>query len=116
MATLGDPLMDLGGALAYWIEERDDFASKWMRRQPSNVPGMLTRNEIVDYYCEKMNFDRGLWPFYQIFGLFRLAVIIQQIYYRYYHGQTDNPVFKNFWFFVHLLSRRCHKILKKGSI
>ena len=55
--------MDLGGALAYWIEERDDFASKWMRRQPSNIPGMLTRNEIVDYYSEKMNFDRGLWPF-----------------------------------------------------
>ncbi len=116
MATLGDPLMDLGGALAYWVEEKDDFAFRWLRRQPSNIPGMLTRNEIVDYYCEKMNFDRGLWPFYQIFGLFRLAVIIQQIYYRYYKGQTDNPIFKNFWFFVHLLSFRCHKILKKGPI
>ena len=116
MATLGDPLMDLGGALAYWVQEGDDLSMKMMRRQPTHLEGMLKRDEIVEYYCEKMNFDSKKWPFYQMFGFFRLAVIIQQIYYRYHKGQTDNPIFKNFWLYVHLLSFRCHKILKKGAL
>jgi len=114
MATLGDPLMDLGGALAYWVEAGDDALMRSIRRQPSHLPGMLTRQEIVDYYCDKMGLDAKLWPFYEVFGLFRLAVIVQQIYYRYHHKQTDNPAFKNFWFFVHYLNWRCNRIIKNA--
>src|SRR3954452_23403604 len=54
MATLGDPLMDLSGALAYWIQADDDEAFRSARRQPSPLPGMLTRAEIVDYYTSRM--------------------------------------------------------------
>lgn len=115
MATLGDPLMDLGGALAYWVQADDDFFMRSIRRQPSHLPGMLTRQEIVEYYCQKMGLDASLWPFYEVFGLFRLAVIAQQIYYRYYHKQTDNPAFKNFWLFVHYLHWRCNRIIKKSQ-
>lgn len=115
MCTLGDPLMDLGGALAYWTEATDGKMMLGIRRQPSHLPGMLKRHEIVDYYCDKMGFDKQHWPFYETFGLFRLAVIAQQIYYRYHHKQTDNPAFKNFWFFVHVLHRRCKKIIKNSG-
>jgi len=116
MATLGDPLMDLGGALAYWVQADDDFLMRSIRRQPSHLPGMLTRNEIVEYYCDKMNLDKSMWPFYEVFGLFRLAVIVQQIYYRYHHKQTDNPAFKNFWLFVHYINWRCKKIIKASDL
>lgn len=115
MATLGDPLMDLGGALAYWVEANDDKFMLAIRRQPTHLPGMLTRQEVVNYYCEKMGFDPANWPFYEVFGLFRLAVIAQQIYYRYHHKQTDNPAFKHFWIFVHYLNYRCKKIIKQSK-
>ena len=116
MATLGDPLMDLGGALAYWIQADDDFVMRSVRRQPSHLPGMLTRNEIVEHYCQRMNLDKAMWPFYEVFGLFRLAVIAQQIYYRYHHKQTDNPAFKNFWIMVNYLNWRCNRIIKRSQL
>ncbi len=53
MATLGDPLMDLGSSLAYWIEAGDDIVARATRRQPTHLPGMLTRSEVVDYYCDR---------------------------------------------------------------
>ena len=112
MATIGDPLMDLGNSLAYWVQADDDFLMRKMRRQPTHLPGMLTRRQAVEYYCGKMGFDAGNFTFYEVYGLFRLAVIAQQIYYRYYHKQTTNPVFKNFWLMVNYLVWRCGKLIK----
>src|SRR3546814_8944143 len=82
MATLGDPLMELGTTLAYWAQADDDRFTLSTRRQPTHLPGMLTRREIVDYYCGKMNLTPNNWAFYEVYGLFRLAAIIQQIYFR----------------------------------
>ncbi|MGH3861226.1 phosphotransferase family protein [Actinokineospora sp.] len=113
MSTLGDPLMDLGGAVAYWIQGDDDDVFKVARRQPSHLPGMLTRAEIVDYYCDRMGFKPANWSWYEAFGLFRLAVIMQQIYYRYHHGQTHNPAFKDFWMFSGYLEWRCREVIGK---
>ena len=48
MATVGDPLMDLGGTLAYWVQADDDEFFQLFRRQPTTVPGMLTREEVVE--------------------------------------------------------------------
>jgi aminoglycoside phosphotransferase (APT) family kinase protein len=81
------------------------------RRQPSHLPGMLTRREIVERYCAAVDLSVENWPFYEVFGLFRLAVIAQQIYYRYHHKQTRNPAFRNLWLAVHYLNRRCHRIM-----
>ncbi|MEM8305729.1 phosphotransferase, partial [Morganella morganii] len=52
LATLGDPLMDLGNTLAYWVEAGDPAPVQLTRRQPSHLPGMLTRREFADYYAE----------------------------------------------------------------
>lgn len=111
MATLGDPLMDLGSALAYWVEDTDNQIFKATRRQPTNAKGMLTRKEVVEYYLDKTGLETKNWTFYEVFGLFRLAVIAQQIYYRYYHKQTDNPAFKDFWIVIHAIHIRALKLI-----
>lgn len=115
MATVGDPMMDLGNTLAYWVQADDDFMAKSTRRQPTNAEGMLTRKEVIAYYCGKMGFEPKQFAFYEVYGLFRLAVIAQQIYYRYYHKQTNNKEFKNWWILVHYLNWRCRKAIKQAS-
>ncbi|WP_431825172.1 phosphotransferase family protein [Burkholderia sp. F1] len=115
LATLGDPLMDLGAMLAYWIQADDNFLMRAARRQPTHLPGMLTRREVVDYYFRKTGLKVDNWVFYEVFGLFRLAVIIQQIYYRYHHKQTNNPAFRHFWLMVHALHRRCRQLIRQGN-
>jgi aminoglycoside phosphotransferase (APT) family kinase protein len=112
LATIGDPLMDLGSALAYWVQADDDWAFRRFRLQPSDAPGMPSRDEIVQYYAERSGLKPENWAFYEVFGLFRLAVIAQQIYYRYHHKQTRNPRFKNLWLPVNLLERRCRRMMR----
>ena len=115
MATVGDPLMDFGSVVAYWVEAGDARLYQRFRMQPSNLPGMLTRKELVDYYCGRMGFELTdeEWAFYEVFGLFRLAVILQQIYYRYHHKQTTNPRFKNYWLGSHVLHRRARTLMRQ---
>ncbi|MAS05766.1 MAG: phosphotransferase family protein [Xanthomonadales bacterium] len=114
MATLGDPLMDLGNAMAYWVQADDDRVFRAFRRQPTHLPGMFTRREVVEYYCRKMGYKPENWAFYEVYGLFRLAVIVQQIYYRYYHRQTRNPAFKRFWLVANYLLWRCGRVIRKA--
>ncbi|TCM66422.1 aminoglycoside phosphotransferase (APT) family kinase protein [Acinetobacter calcoaceticus] len=116
MATLGDPLMDLGAALAYWVEDQDSQIFKSTRRQPTHLKGMLTRQQVVDYYLQKTGLRPENWVFYEVFGLFRLAVIAQQIYYRYYHKQTPNPAFKDFWVVIHAIHIRCLKLIGQQKL
>ncbi|MGW1202587.1 phosphotransferase family protein [Streptomyces cyaneofuscatus] len=115
LATLGDPLMDLGSALAYWVQADDSRMARAMRRQPSHLPGMLTRAELVERYCDRMGLPAGNWPFYEVFGLFRLAAIAQQIYYRYHHKQTRNPAFRNLWIAVNYLDHRCRSAIRRAD-
>ena len=117
MATLGDPLMDLGNALAYWIHDDDNALLKATRRQPTHIPGMLRREEVVEYYLDRsgIRMNRADWTFYEVYGLFRLAVIVQQIYYRYHHGQTRNPAFKNFWILANYLDWRCKALIRQAK-
>ncbi|MCW2822894.1 MAG: phosphotransferase family protein [Marmoricola sp.] len=114
MATVGDPLMDLGGTLAYWVRDDDDEFFRMFRRQPTNLPGMLSREEVVDYYCERMGYSLTpeQWRFYEVYGLFRLGVIAQQIYYRYFHGQTSNEAYAIFGPAARHLEERCNRIIE----
>ncbi len=112
MATLGDPLMELGNTLSYWVQADDDPLTQMLRRQPTHLPGMMTREEVFRYYCKKMGFDRAPSTYYRIYGLFRLAVILQQIYYRYHHGQTKDQRFANFHMMVSHLEKLCMQILE----
>jgi aminoglycoside phosphotransferase (APT) family kinase protein len=113
MATVGDPLMDLGGTLAYWVEPGDDEFFQMFRRQPTTTPGMWTRERVVAHYCDRMGFEMtpDRWRFYEVFGLFRLAVIAQQIWYRYVHRQTTNETYAVFGPAVGYLETRCRSLI-----
>ena len=117
MATVGDPLMDLGGALAYWIQADDDAFFRDFRRQPTTVPGMWTRQQVVDWYCTRRDITMTpeRWRFYEAFGVFRLAVIIQQIWYRFAHGQTHNPAYAGFGDAVRYLEQRTRHVVATGE-
>ncbi len=116
LTTLGDPLMDLGNTLAYWIEADDPAPVQLMRRQPSNAPGMLTRQAFVDYYAERAGIEIKCFDFYYIYGLFRLAGIVQQIYYRYYHGQTADKRFASFVQMNALLEKMALGVVARSSL
>ncbi|MCP4163791.1 MAG: phosphotransferase family protein [Deltaproteobacteria bacterium] len=113
MATIGDPLMDLGASLAYWVNHDDNDEMKLIATLPTTSPGMLNRAEIVKLYEELSGTKIKNFEFYYCFGLFRLAVIAQQIYYRYYHGQTKDKRFANIAFFVHILERTASEVMLK---
>jgi aminoglycoside phosphotransferase (APT) family kinase protein len=93
MATIGDPLMDLGCSLAYWIEASDGPELLATRMLPTHLPGSLTRAELLERYTSQSGRPLPAFVFYRVFGLFRLAVIVQQIYFRYFHRQTRDPRF-----------------------
>jgi aminoglycoside phosphotransferase (APT) family kinase protein len=116
MATLGDPMMDLGGSMAYWVQAGDDPEFHSLRRQPSHVPGMLTRREVVAYYGERSGWSVDNFDFYEVFGLFRLMVIIQQIYRRFVLGQTTNPRFADFGQAAAYLGQRCRALIMHSTL
>jgi aminoglycoside phosphotransferase (APT) family kinase protein len=111
LATVGDPLMDLGSALAYWIDKDDEPMFASLRRQPSDLDGMPTRKEFIEKYLELSRRKCGDFTFYEVFGLFRLSVIIQQIWARYKAGQTTNPAFKGFGMGVNILINRAQGLI-----
>ena len=115
LATVGDPLMDLGSSLAYWIEAKDPKCLQLMRPQPTNLEGMMTRDELVQYYLKEMGFGKVNMKYYYVFGIFRLAVIAQQIYYRFYHKQTTNKKFVFFGVAVQMLERYCQRLIDSQS-
>ena len=114
MATVGDPLMDLACALAYWAQSDDPPGLLAMRKQPTHLPGMPTRDDVFEYYCVRTGYSTSSWPFYNVFGVFRLAVILQQIYYRYHLGQTTNPDFAGFGATVDYLHGRCEELISRA--
>ncbi len=112
LATIGDPWLELGSMLAYWVQADDDPFMKLTQRQPTTLPGMLTRAEVVAYYEQRTGGRIVDWTFYEVFGLFRLATIAQQIYFRFHHGQTNNPAFKNFWILGNVFALRAWRLVR----
>lgn len=113
VATVGDPWMDLGSSLAYWVQADDDPIFRLFRRQPTSAPGVLTRAEAVERYAAVTGFDIDpeRWRFYEVFGLFRLAVIAQQMYYRYHTGESTNRAFRGFANAAIYLEWRCRHLI-----
>jgi aminoglycoside phosphotransferase (APT) family kinase protein len=93
MSTIGDALSDLGTTLAYWVDVADPNELQNLRRGPTNYPGSLTRAEVVHRYAQASGRDVENMTFYLVFARFKLAVIVQQIYYRYRLGLTKDPRF-----------------------
>lgn len=116
MSTLGDPLMDLGSTLAYWIEAGDPAALKAAAMGPTSRPGCLTRQEIVDRYVAKSGRTANDIVFYYVFGLYKLAVIVQQIYARYKRGSTTDIRFAAMNAVVAAMSQQADSAIHRGSI
>ncbi len=116
MATVGDPLMDLGCSLGYWVQPGDPDEMQLMRMMPTDAPGALTREEMVKRYEMLSGRSIDSYGFYYCFGVFRLAVIAQQIYYRFFHGQTRDKRFKKFIFGVHVLINTATGVTKGAGV
>jgi aminoglycoside phosphotransferase (APT) family kinase protein len=93
MATLGDPLMDLGTALAYWVDASDSELMKTQAFGRTMLPGSLSRKELATRYADRSGVELTDTLFYYCFGMFKLAVIVQQIYARYVRGHTADRRF-----------------------
>jgi aminoglycoside phosphotransferase (APT) family kinase protein len=106
MSTLGNPLMDLGTTLCYWVEAGDSEAMRSLAVGPTHLQGSLTREEVADRYAQKSGRDVGHMDFYYCFGLFKTAVVVQQIYYRYKRGNTRDERFARLIESVRTLSRQ----------
>ncbi len=91
MATVGDPLMDLGTTLGYWVQPGDP--PELQQIGLTAFPGSLTRSEVVARYGAASGRDMTNIAYYYVFGLYKIAVIAQQIYYRFRQGHTQDPRF-----------------------
>lgn len=96
MCTRGDPFADVGTLLSAWIEEGEATAGGAWVAMPSMTPGFLTRREAVERYGARRGVDVGSMPYYYVFGIFKIGVVLQQIYYRYHVGQTQDARFQPF--------------------
>lgn len=115
MTTVGDPLADLGAAMSYWMESGDPEALKnGFGKAPVTVTeGFYTRQEFIGRYAEKSGRDVSNIDFYVIFANFKLAVICQQIYYRFKKGQTADPRFAHLGPFIEILIQHALKMARK---
>lgn len=115
MTTVGDPRMDIGTTLSYWAEAGDgDFEKNF---NLSWLPGVLTRNEYVELYKSfNPSIDLSNILYFYIFGLFKNAVIIQQIYSRYKKGLTQDPRFANLGFGVQCLIKKASESIDNGKM
>jgi aminoglycoside phosphotransferase (APT) family kinase protein len=116
MCTIGDPLADLGTALAYWIDSADPEELQENRSGPTNHPGSLTRAEVAGYYAQKTGRDISQMPFYLTLARFKLAVIVQQIYYRFHRGLTRDERFASMPGRISTLLRAAWQTAQTGAI
>lgn len=116
MATIGDPLMDVGTAISYWVEDGDGDEIKMMRYAPTNEPGSITRREFIARYEEASGRQIKEPLFYFVFGCMKNAVIIQQIYYRYKKGLTKDERFSMFIAGVHIACNHAAGRLDVGGV
>lgn len=115
MCTLGDPLSDLGALLCYWTEPDDPDYFQALARMPAGDPGFMTRAELVARYAAKSSRPVHDIHFYHALGLFRLAVIIAQIYIRYHRGQTQDRRFAAFGAVIAPTARAAYEIAKERN-
>jgi aminoglycoside phosphotransferase (APT) family kinase protein len=116
MATVGDPLMDLGTTLGYWIEATDPEPLRQVATGPTYLPGSLTRQELCARYQDKTGRPLGNVLFYYCYGLFKIVGIVQQIYARYVRGQTHDPRFARLNEWVAVLAHQADRSLDKGQV
>ena len=96
MTTVGDPLVDLGIVLCYWPQPDDPQVRREAISPLTTQPGWFSRQQLLDRYQARSGLDLSDIRYYEVFGIFKLAVVLQQIYYRYFVGQTRDERFRDF--------------------
>lgn len=114
MSTVGDPLIDVGLFLAYWTMKGTEGTSSL--RAITNGPGWLTREEIIDLYEKATGRDLSRIVFYETFARFKVAVVIQQIYFRYVRGQTRDERFANLDVMVKQLAQDALDLAQRSAV
>ncbi|SRR6266404_2010970 len=115
MCTVGDPLIDVGIFLCYWAMKDDPEARRESISPVTTEPGWISRQEVIERYAEKTGRDLAGIAFYETFALFKTAVVLQQIYYRFVKGQTHDERFKNFDRRVSGLARAAYDLAVKSE-
>jgi aminoglycoside phosphotransferase (APT) family kinase protein len=105
MATVGDPLVDLGLILCYWSQPSDPGGT---RPSITSQAGWFTRDQLLNCYAEKTGRDLSIINYYEVFALFKLAVVLQQIYVRFHRGQTQDERFRHF-------DKRVHNLIEQAA-
>jgi aminoglycoside phosphotransferase (APT) family kinase protein len=113
MATVGDPLVDLGCTLCYWTQAGDPEMRGGSLSGITAEPGWYTRADLVARYAEKAGRDVSALGYYEVFGLFKLGVILQQIYFRFHRGQTRDERFRDFHLRVRGLMRAAVELAER---
>jgi aminoglycoside phosphotransferase (APT) family kinase protein len=116
MATVGDPLMDLGTTLGYWVDANDPDELQQLAFGVTTLPGNLNRRELAQRYAEQSGHDLSHVLFYFVYGLFKIIVIVQQIYARYRAGLTQDPRFAVLNHVVLALGSAATLAIEKGRI
>jgi aminoglycoside phosphotransferase (APT) family kinase protein len=116
MSTIGDPLMDLGTSLAYWITDDDPAEFQILRWGPTNLPGSYTRPQLAERYAAKTGRDVNGIHYHYAFALFKNAVVAQQIYYRFKKGLTHDARFAAFIEAVRVLGRAAVRAAERQTI
>jgi aminoglycoside phosphotransferase (APT) family kinase protein len=116
MATVGDPLFDLAVSLSYWIEPGDPDELKAVMPTVTVTPGFLTRRELIDRYAKASGRDLSEMHWYVVFGYFKLAGILQQIYARWKNGQTTDERFATFGERVRTLILHAENLSRTGDV
>jgi aminoglycoside phosphotransferase (APT) family kinase protein len=116
MATIGDPLMDLGTTLGYWIEPGDLEPLRRHLVGPTILPGSPSRRQVVERYGQQTGRDVTNMVYYYVFGLFKIAVIAQQIYARYVRGSTRDERFSVFGDVVAALGAAAAQAIESGRL
>ena len=116
MATVGDPLFDLAVSLSYWVEPDDPDELKAVMPTVTATPGFMTRREIIDRYAEGSGRDLSEMHWYVVFGYFKLAGILQQIFARCKNGQTQDERFANFGDRVRTLILHAETLSRTGDV
>jgi aminoglycoside phosphotransferase (APT) family kinase protein len=110
MTTVGDPVSDLGLTLCYWSST---LVPGTTLQAVTTGPGWWSRDEFVAYYAAKTGRDLSSLPWHEVFGVFKLAVILQQIYYRFWKGQTTDERFRNFDSRVKVLIKTAAEMMER---
>ncbi|MEL7060248.1 MAG: phosphotransferase family protein [Acidobacteriota bacterium] len=116
MATLGDPRMDLGTTLAYWVEAADPGPLRAAAFGPTAIAGSLGRETLAGRWSERTGIPLDEPVFFYVFGLYKLAVIVQQIFYRFAHGHTRDQRFGGLDQMVGLLGKVAAAAIERGRL